>query len=85
MWEGENVSWEWRKSLELKSAKYWIEKLKLEPHPEGGYFRQTYRVRDCDCAGGFAGGFYGGAGGVDGDLLFAGREELLGVSPLAVG
>lgn len=25
------------------SAKYWIEKLKLEPHPEGGYFRQTYR------------------------------------------
>ena len=26
-----------------KSAKYWIEKLGLEPHPEGGYFRQTYR------------------------------------------
>lgn len=25
------------------SARYWIEKLKLEPHPEGGYFRQTYR------------------------------------------
>jgi uncharacterized protein len=24
----------------------WIEKLKLEPHPEGGYFRQTYRS-DC--------------------------------------
>ncbi len=22
---------------------YWIEKLGLEPHPEGGYFRQTYR------------------------------------------
>jgi uncharacterized protein len=22
---------------------YWIEKLQLEPHPEGGYFRQTYR------------------------------------------
>ncbi len=21
----------------------WIEKLRLEPHPEGGYFRQTYR------------------------------------------
>lgn len=24
-------------------ARYWIEKLRLEPHPEGGYFRQTYR------------------------------------------
>ena len=26
-----------------KDAKYWIEKLRLEAHPEGGYFRQTYR------------------------------------------
>jgi hypothetical protein len=26
-----------------KDAQYWIEKLKLTPHPEGGYFRQTYR------------------------------------------
>ncbi len=26
-----------------RDAKYWIEKLRLEPHPEGGYFRQTYR------------------------------------------
>lgn len=25
------------------NAEYWIEKLKLEPHPEGGYFRQTYK------------------------------------------
>lgn len=25
------------------NAKHWIEKLRLEPHPEGGYFRQTYR------------------------------------------
>ena len=24
-------------------AKYWIEKLGLEAHPEGGYFRQTYK------------------------------------------
>lgn len=24
-------------------AKYWIERLGLESHPEGGYFRQTYR------------------------------------------
>jgi len=27
----------------VRTAKYWIEKLRLEPHPEGGYFRQTYR------------------------------------------
>jgi hypothetical protein len=26
-----------------KDAKYWIEKLRLAPHPEGGYYRQTYR------------------------------------------
>jgi len=26
-----------------KSSAYWIEKLQLAPHPEGGYFRQTYR------------------------------------------
>jgi uncharacterized protein len=25
------------------NAEYWIEKLRLEPHPEGGYFRQTYK------------------------------------------
>jgi hypothetical protein len=26
-----------------EDAGYWIEKLRLEAHPEGGYFRQTYR------------------------------------------
>ena len=25
------------------NAEYWIKKLNLEPHPEGGYFRQTYK------------------------------------------
>jgi uncharacterized protein len=25
-------------------AQYWIEKLRLEPHPEGGFYRQTYRA-----------------------------------------
>ena len=24
-------------------ARYWIEKLRLNPHPEGGYYRETYR------------------------------------------
>jgi uncharacterized protein len=27
-----------------KDAEYWIEKLRLTPHPEGGYFRETYRA-----------------------------------------
>lgn len=27
-----------------KNAGYWIEKLQLEAHPEGGYFRQTYKA-----------------------------------------
>jgi predicted cupin superfamily sugar epimerase len=26
------------------NARYWIEKLRLSPHPEGGYFRETYRA-----------------------------------------
>jgi len=25
-------------------AKYWIDRLQLIPHPEGGYYRQTYRA-----------------------------------------
>ena len=27
-----------------RDARYWIGKLGLEPHPEGGYFRQTYKA-----------------------------------------
>jgi uncharacterized protein len=27
-----------------RNADYWIEKLGLVPHPEGGYYRQTYRA-----------------------------------------
>jgi hypothetical protein len=26
----------------LRDARYFIEKLRLDPHPEGGYYRQTY-------------------------------------------
>ena len=29
--------------LEKNDAAYWVKRLRLEPHPEGGYFRQTYR------------------------------------------
>jgi len=32
-----------KKNAETKNAEYWIQKLGLEPHPEGGYYRQTYR------------------------------------------
>jgi uncharacterized protein len=27
-----------------KDAAYWIQKLGLKPHPEGGYYRQTYQA-----------------------------------------
>src|SRR6056297_1106266 len=29
--------------MEIKDSKYWIKHLGLEPHPEGGYFREVYR------------------------------------------
>lgn len=29
-----------------KSAEYWIEKLGLEQHPEGGFYKETYRSKD---------------------------------------
>ena len=46
MWleySGERFHPEMGGSLENRNAKYWIERLRLEPHPEGGFFRQTYR------------------------------------------
>ncbi len=30
----------------MSSALYWIEKLQLESHPEGGYFKETYRSNE---------------------------------------
>jgi len=29
----------------MQTAKYWIDKLDLSPHPEGGFFRETYRSK----------------------------------------
>jgi uncharacterized protein len=29
---------------ELRDAGYWIDRLRLEPHPEGGYYRHAYRA-----------------------------------------
>jgi hypothetical protein len=28
----------------MEAAQHWIEHLQLEPHPEGGWYRQTYRA-----------------------------------------
>lgn len=30
----------------MKDTGYWVEKLKLQPHPEGGFFRETYRSHE---------------------------------------
>jgi hypothetical protein len=30
----------------MKDARYWIERLGLQRHPEGGYYRETYRARE---------------------------------------
>ena len=32
-----------QKVLPMRSFEYWMNKLQLKPHPEGGYFRETYR------------------------------------------
>ena len=34
----------WGKKVMVKSAQYWIDKLNLTAHPEGGYYRETYRA-----------------------------------------
>ena len=43
-----------------KTARYWIEKLQLEAHPEGGYFRQTYRSDVVIAGEALPSGFKGG-------------------------
>jgi predicted cupin superfamily sugar epimerase len=30
----------------MHSAEYWIHKLDLQPHPEGGFYRETYRSEE---------------------------------------
>ncbi len=30
----------------MKDAKYWVDKLEMQKHPEGGYFRETYRAQE---------------------------------------
>jgi len=42
-----------------RSAEYWIEHLRLAPHPEGGHFRETYRAAE-STAGAHLPNRYGG-------------------------
>ena len=30
----------------MKTKEFWIDKLELEKHPEGGYFKETYRSKE---------------------------------------
>ncbi len=42
----------------MKSAEYWITHLELEPHPEGGYYKEAYKSKCIitkDCLPGFSG------------------------------
>lgn len=41
----------------MKQAAYWIEKLALAPHPEGGWFRETYRAQETIPVAGLPGRF----------------------------
>jgi len=41
------------------NAQYWIEHLELLEHPEGGYFRETYRSADAITESGLPGRFSG--------------------------
>ncbi len=34
------------KNCRQTNANYWIKKLALQPHPEGGYYRETYRAAE---------------------------------------
>lgn len=43
----------------MKSAEYWIKKLELQKHPEGGWFREIYRSADVIGHGGLPGCFTG--------------------------
>ena len=43
----------------VSDAAFWIERLDLRPHPEGGYFRETYRASESIAPGGLPDRFEG--------------------------
>ena len=43
----------------MKSPEYWINKLEMMPHPEGGYFKEVYRSQESHKADGLPNRFGG--------------------------
>jgi len=43
----------------VSDAAFWIERLDLRPHPEGGYYRETYRATETVAADGLPTRFSG--------------------------
>ena len=47
------------RQMDRHNAQYWIDHLELAPHPEGGFFRETYRspgiIESCALPDGFSG------------------------------
>lgn len=43
--ENRDENWGIPYNRRMPSANHWIKKLQLKPHPEGGYFRETYRSK----------------------------------------
>jgi len=41
--------------MENQRVKYWVEHLEMDNHPEGGYYKETYRSSDYITADGFEG------------------------------
>jgi predicted cupin superfamily sugar epimerase len=32
--------------MEIKNAEYWVRHLQMSPHPEGGFYKETYRSKE---------------------------------------
>ena len=43
----------------MKTAEFWIQNLELEAHPEGGFYKETYRAKENIPANGLPGRFAG--------------------------
>jgi predicted cupin superfamily sugar epimerase len=68
-----------------RNAQYWIEKLQLEPHPEGGYFRQTYRSEVLIAREALPAGFSGARAVSTAIYFLLEGKNFSGVSLFAVG
>ncbi len=58
-WETRSRTTRYSSHVNNHDARYWIAKLKLEPHPEGGYFHQTYRAETMIARQALPPGFFG--------------------------